>query len=595
MAESNRLRIGWLDHFMLHIMCAYLLIAPYTKVEESFNIQAIHDMVFYGSDISQYDHLQFPGVVPRTFVGALVISLVVKPIAYLIPFTKKIEIQSVARLILGVINTFAVINLRHSVKKLFGIGPSRWFMLFTMSQFHYMFYSSRTLPNMFALPLVVYAYQAILEERYETGLTILSFTSIVFRAELALLTGILALTLLGTRKRPFWNVVQSGVLGLGFGTMISLAVDSYFWQQFPKIPEVDGFIFNAIEGNSSFWGEEPYWAYFTKHIPNLTNNPLILVVAPIGLLISDQTSSFNKKPITVNGKPLKSILKKTTSASPITALRILAITSLLYVLVYSLQPHKELRFVIYIMPVITIMASNGVSILYKRRSRNYLFRLIPIIMSLSVFLAFNVSVMKMLASSVNYPGGVALSRFHEIYQSSHNGRSAEGITVHLDVPVCMTGATRFGQLWDSANFIKNEDEKTGFVIYDKSEDEATLDKVWSTFDYFIGIADLNETGIPSLDGYEWQHLDVISGLEGFNTKLVRDFVNQIRADPFLKINNIKEGLIATHRNGGLKAVISNLFGLWKELVLTKDAVHIYKRVRVDDTTVSNEDPQSEGR
>lgn len=51
------------------ITTAHVLLAPYTKVEESFNIQAIHDLCHLGTDIQQYDHLEFSGVVPRTFIG----------------------------------------------------------------------------------------------------------------------------------------------------------------------------------------------------------------------------------------------------------------------------------------------------------------------------------------------------------------------------------------------------------------------------------------------------------------------------------------------------------------------------------------------
>lgn len=65
----------------------HLYVSPFTKVEESFNIQAIHDILKYGVPTqnvylklkAQYDHMTFSGAVPRTFVGPLILAAVAKP------------------------------------------------------------------------------------------------------------------------------------------------------------------------------------------------------------------------------------------------------------------------------------------------------------------------------------------------------------------------------------------------------------------------------------------------------------------------------------------------------------------------------------
>ena len=69
----------------------HLHVSPYTKVEESFNIQAVHDILTYGIPTknvaetlkAQYDHMTYPGAVPRTFVGAFVLAGISKPFIWM--------------------------------------------------------------------------------------------------------------------------------------------------------------------------------------------------------------------------------------------------------------------------------------------------------------------------------------------------------------------------------------------------------------------------------------------------------------------------------------------------------------------------------
>ena len=64
----------WADHVLLLVVVAHVALAPFTKVEESFGLQATHDLLFHGADVRAYDHLEFPGVVPRSFAGAVAVQ-----------------------------------------------------------------------------------------------------------------------------------------------------------------------------------------------------------------------------------------------------------------------------------------------------------------------------------------------------------------------------------------------------------------------------------------------------------------------------------------------------------------------------------------
>jgi alpha-1,6-mannosyltransferase len=153
----------------------HLIVSPYTKVEESFNIQAIHDILVHGipnENVDQfltanYDHVSFPGSVPRTFAGALVLTGLSRPFVGLTSVGEEMQligmlcqmptrpilvlIPCTVRGVLGLLNAAALIAFGRSVQRAFGTSTGVWYALFQASQFHIMYYASRTLPNMFGM------------------------------------------------------------------------------------------------------------------------------------------------------------------------------------------------------------------------------------------------------------------------------------------------------------------------------------------------------------------------------------------------------------------------------------------------------------
>ena len=85
------------------LIILHIIVAPFTKVEESFNLQATHDILAYGVPLrntssalaAHYDHVSFPGSVPRTFVGPLLLAGASWPFANIV--------QLIHRQILGII------------------------------------------------------------------------------------------------------------------------------------------------------------------------------------------------------------------------------------------------------------------------------------------------------------------------------------------------------------------------------------------------------------------------------------------------------------------------------------------------------------
>lgn len=64
-AQTSSILDKW-DLILLVAICAYLIACPYTKVEESFNLQAMHDMLVHGLQLSEV-RAMFVAPMPEVF------------------------------------------------------------------------------------------------------------------------------------------------------------------------------------------------------------------------------------------------------------------------------------------------------------------------------------------------------------------------------------------------------------------------------------------------------------------------------------------------------------------------------------------------
>ncbi|KAI9710231.1 MAG: dolichyl-P-Man:Man(7)GlcNAc(2)-PP-dolichol alpha-1,6-mannosyltransferase [Chrysothrix sp. TS-e1954] len=388
--------------------------------------------------------------------------------------------------ILGIANAIALLSFRQAIVQAYGNVAGYWYILLQASQFHVMYYASRSLPNMFAFTLSTLAFQSLIlssfgkrgrrVKRMRLALYLLTVAGVIFRSELAIMVATTTLSLVFTKGVSLRRVIlPTGIFAALVALLVTVAVDSFFWQRFPLWPEWIAFRFNTLEGRASEWGTSPWHYYFTNSIPRLMLNPVsLLICLPTALLVKS-TRSFS---IDILG--------------PLFA----------YIAVYSVLPHKEWRFIIYTVPGLTGVASAGASWIWSRKYKSSLHIALCLLLVGSTVASFGASTGLLYISSLNYPGAVALQRLHDLAHGSQ-----PHIRVHLDNLSCQTGVTRFLQM----SSLSREAMPMSIWSYDKSEDITKLadDAFWQQFDYVLTEHGTNMTG-------QWEHLETIDGFDGIS-------------------------------------------------------------------------------
>ncbi|XP_065219968.1 probable Dol-P-Man:Man(7)GlcNAc(2)-PP-Dol alpha-1,6-mannosyltransferase [Planococcus citri] len=397
----------------------HLISCPFTKVEESFNMQAMHDMLYHRHNLTDYDHFEFPGVVPRTFIGAVSVSLLSSPVFVILRYLNlyKFAAQILVRSVLGLSVILSFLKLKDTVSRVFGQTTSTWFMFITISQYHFMFYLSRPLPNIMVLPLVLIAFHAWIRKRYTLFIWCSAAAVIIFRAELAMLFGLLALFELYFRRLTIKKLITTAVPAGLVCVLCTVAVDSFFWRRLIW-PEAEVFWFNTILNKSSNWGTSPFLWYFYSAIPRGLGSTVFLI-------------------------PFAALYEK--------RVRRLLIPAVVFVLLFSFLPHKELRFIIYTFPLFNISAAILCDRIWNWTFTSNLYAIVFRTGTIShLFANFAFSMLLLRIASHNYAGGMAISRLHGL-EESHSL-----VNVHIDNLSAQTGVTRFTQLNDRWRYNKTE-------------------------------------------------------------------------------------------------------------------------------------------
>ena len=490
--------------FLLSVLL-YVRLAPYTKVEESFNTQAVHDVIFHTNDLHLWDHKEFPGVVPRTFVGPLILGKVTKTVARAMevfvnsnPVTKRIfrseqvwgelkhlvetlneeetfvrtkmHYQVIMRMVLGLLSTFSLHRFHSVIGKNFGNDVAVYASVLALAQFHLAFYASRPLPNIFAFVLTTFALSLWLEDRKNLkinrsvldtlAVAIVSMVVAVFRCDNILLLAPLGVHVTLFRMTDVYDAslriianVMAMVTAILAFAYASISIDSKHWDKEFLWPEWEVLSFNNPMGanRSHEYGTKPFLWYAYSALPRM-----LLIAYPLSVY------GFTQE-------------RRCRSAFTIASF---------FVFAFSFLGHKELRFLFPVLPLFNFCGACGMHRLTLNRKKRknvailHAFAWVGILVSCAISIGVFAN-----ASIANYPGGEALAVFHEL-NLEHN--TLGHVRIHIDDHCAQTGASRFGQAYHDHNVIlynKRQDHEHEGHLHAMLHDDGSRGHDWLINEY----------------------------------------------------------------------------------------------------------------
>lgn len=471
-------------------------------------------------------------VVPRTFFGAFILAYAAKIIALVTPkqiielASRPMIVQFLIRFELLLLNWLACLRLAKAVDYYFqrqsktlqkqsknkissqhetNTTVGSYYLLITACQFHIPFYSSRLLPNTFALLLITNAYADWFHGNYHRTAMYLVFATAIFRCDMMLLLFTVGLSMLIRRQLTIIQAISIGVYTGICSLIMTVPLDSLLWGRLIW-PELEVWWFNTVDNRSSEWGKMVWHWYFSRALPKGLMATAFLV--PL---------AFLRLPELVDRLTMKNANDNNSKRFFDWRLFPYILPVFGFVVLYSFLPHKEIRFIFPAIPMFNVCSAYGMNRLHRaafsnsttRKNRLHLIRTAMYLFGIgSIALTAVASLIFLRMSIENYPGGEALLRLRGHLLDTvprHNDGQLKwnDIHVHVDVAAAMTGISLFGQRHASIRQIGKDDQYEGPFIINKSgfEEENKLAEDIS-FTHLL-------TERPEVDGYH--RIGVIKG------------------------------------------------------------------------------------